>query len=134
MSAKASHAAGLGHIVKHLRGLGIRSGNRACALGDIPGDRQLPPGSWQPLTRRLLQLTYKQLTAWHYRTGSFTGLRIGIATARGLSLGLWYSGSRRLTLAVPCRSGATSIPGETVLALIDAHRGEICTVSRWRWC
>jgi tRNA threonylcarbamoyladenosine biosynthesis protein TsaB len=51
--------------------------------------------------------------------GSFTGLRIGIATARGLALGLGIPCLGAPTLA----SLAAGVPGG--LALIDARRGEL---------
>jgi len=55
--------------------------------------------------------------------GSFTGLRIGLAVAKGIaySLGIPIAGASSLTsLAMGC-AGADG----TVLALIDARRGEI---------
>lgn len=59
--------------------------------------------------------------------GSFTGLRIGIATARGLSLasGLPLSGVSTLA-ALAAASGAAD-----VVAVLDARRGE-AFVARWQ--
>jgi tRNA threonylcarbamoyladenosine biosynthesis protein TsaB len=57
--------------------------------------------------------------------GSFTGLRIGIATGRGLgvSLGLPLSGVCTLD-AIGRGMGEVSVPGDR-LAVLDARRGEV---------
>lgn len=52
--------------------------------------------------------------------GSFTGVRIGLATARGLGLGLGIPVAGASTLAA-LRAGA----GEDAIACIDARRGEV---------
>ena len=57
--------------------------------------------------------------------GSFTGLRIGIATARGLALAL-----KKSLLFVPTLDGLSYNAGTnsgTVCPILDAHRGEIYT-------
>jgi tRNA threonylcarbamoyladenosine biosynthesis protein TsaB len=54
--------------------------------------------------------------------GSFTGLRIGIATARGLALGLGLPCAGASTLA------ALSAGAPGALALVDARRGELFTL------
>ena len=62
--------------------------------------------------------------------GSFTGLRIGVATARGLaqSLGVPVAGVSSLrALAV---GAASEAPGATVMSVIDAGRGE-AFVAAW---
>ena len=55
--------------------------------------------------------------------GSFTGLRIGIATARGLALGLGLPCAGASTLA------ALSAAAPGAVALIDARRGELFTLA-----
>ena len=55
--------------------------------------------------------------------GSFTGLRIGIATARGLALAL----GRPCTGVSTLEALAVGAPG--ALALIDARRGELFTLN-----
>ena len=57
--------------------------------------------------------------------GSFTGLRIGIATAMGLAYGLGISIAPVNTLAALARNAAE--PGRLVCPLIDARRSEVYT-------
>ncbi|MCL4684947.1 tRNA (adenosine(37)-N6)-threonylcarbamoyltransferase complex dimerization subunit type 1 TsaB [Myxococcota bacterium] len=58
--------------------------------------------------------------------GSFTGLRVGVATAKGLAFG---AGARSLpvpTLAALAAKGASDAPaGARVVAVLDARRGEV---------
>lgn len=69
--------------------------------------------------------------------GTFTGLRIGIATARALavSAGAGLVGVSTLgSLACAARSGRpiAEAPSRAVLAVLDARRGEVFA-GAWRW-
>lgn len=53
--------------------------------------------------------------------GSFTGTRVGVATAKGLALAL----DRPVVGVVTLRAIATAAPGDRVATLVDAHKGEV---------
>lgn len=60
--------------------------------------------------------------------GTFTGLRIGLATARGLAQGLGvplHPVSSLEALAAGIAAGAEALPGTPILPLIDAKRGQV---------
>lgn len=57
--------------------------------------------------------------------GSFTGIRTGVATARGLSLALGIPAIGICTLDVLALAYREAHPGAGVVAAIDAKRGEI---------
>lgn len=57
--------------------------------------------------------------------GSFTGLRVGVATARGLALSLKIPAIGVTTLEALAAEARQSFPGRPVLAAIDGGRGEI---------
>ncbi|BCM17045.1 tRNA (adenosine(37)-N6)-threonylcarbamoyltransferase complex dimerization subunit type 1 TsaB [Mesorhizobium sp. J8] len=57
--------------------------------------------------------------------GSFTGLRVGVSTARGLALALKIPAIGVTTLEALAAEGANAFPGRSVLAALDAGREEI---------
>ncbi|CDX22947.1 Peptidase M22 glycoprotease [Mesorhizobium sp. ORS 3324] len=56
--------------------------------------------------------------------GSFTGLRVGVSTARGLALALKIPAIGVTTLEALAAEAATAFPGRAVLAALDAGREE----------
>jgi tRNA threonylcarbamoyl adenosine modification protein YeaZ len=71
--------------------------------------------------------TYADLTAIAVSVGpgSFTGLRVGVATARGLSLALKIPAIGVTTLEALAAEARQSFPDRPVLAALDGGRGEI---------
>jgi tRNA threonylcarbamoyl adenosine modification protein YeaZ len=71
--------------------------------------------------------TYADLTAIAVSIGpgSFTGLRVGVATARGLSLALKIPAIGGTTLEALAQEARQAFPGRPVLAALDGGRGEI---------
>ncbi len=57
--------------------------------------------------------------------GTFTGLRIGLAAARGLALATGRPLIGRTTLEVIAAEAAKEHPGVPILAAIDARRGQV---------
>lgn len=57
--------------------------------------------------------------------GSFTGLRVGVATAKGLAFGVEQRVVAVPTLAALAARGAALSPAPQVVATLDARRGEL---------
>jgi tRNA threonylcarbamoyl adenosine modification protein YeaZ len=57
--------------------------------------------------------------------GSFTGVRVGVSAARGLALALKIPAVGVTTLEALAAETAIEFPSRTVLAVLDAGRGEI---------
>ncbi|MDP3898945.1 MAG: tRNA (adenosine(37)-N6)-threonylcarbamoyltransferase complex dimerization subunit type 1 TsaB [Mesorhizobium sp.] len=57
--------------------------------------------------------------------GSFTGIRVGVSAARGLSLALKVPAHGVTTLSAIAEAARESFPGRRIIAAIDARRGEL---------
>lgn len=57
--------------------------------------------------------------------GSFTGLRVGVSTARGLALALGIPAIGVTTLEGLAAQAASAYPGRELFAVLDAGRGDI---------
>jgi len=97
-----------------------------------------PPGGRPEHAQRLLPLVHQVVEDWDaverigvgLGPGSFTGLRIGIATARALAQGRGVPVVGVGTLAVVARRLSDDFGG-TCLAVLDARRGE-AFAGAWR--
>ncbi|MFD9899865.1 tRNA (adenosine(37)-N6)-threonylcarbamoyltransferase complex dimerization subunit type 1 TsaB [Mesorhizobium sp. NPDC059025] len=72
-------------------------------------------------------ITFADLGAIAISTGpgSFTGIRVGVSTARGLALALKIPAIGVTTLEALAAEAASAFPGRSVLAVLDGGRGEI---------
>jgi tRNA threonylcarbamoyladenosine biosynthesis protein TsaB len=95
-----------------------------------------PPAHSAELLPALAGLLEQGGTGWDEVTaiavgvgpGTFTGLRIGLATARGLGQGLGvplHPVSSLEALAAGIAAGTGAAPGTPILPLIDAKRGQV---------
>ncbi len=57
--------------------------------------------------------------------GSFTGIRVGLATATGLSIALGLSVRGVTSLQALALAALNEAGGRDILALVDAHRGDV---------
>ena len=127
------------------------------AIYDLRADQLLGELAWQARRRQtadllptvqaflhLLDLTPQALTALAVTTGpgSFTGVRIGVSTVKGIALGLpappQVIGLPTLSVTAAPWLGAAAAVGVTVCAYIQAGRGRYnwvffrAGVQRWR--
>ncbi|UGS37411.1 tRNA (adenosine(37)-N6)-threonylcarbamoyltransferase complex dimerization subunit type 1 TsaB [Capillimicrobium parvum] len=108
-------------------------------LRDDPGPEQRPRHAQQLLPLARAALAHAGLgfgdvgrIAVGLGPGSFTGLRIGLATARALSLGSGAELAGVSTLEALALPAAREQPaGATVAAVLDARRGEVF-LAAWR--
>ena len=130
-----------------MRRLALDTSTRATSVAACDGDRAVerrddpPPGERPGHARRVLPLAAEALAqaGWTWAEveqvvvgqgpGSFTGLRIGIATAHGLAAGLGVPLTGVSTLESLALRAAGEAPA--VLSVLDARRREVF-VAGWR--
>lgn len=104
---------------------------------ELAFERILPPGDRHPVhSQALLELIEEAAAAlggWEsveriavgVGPGTFTGIRIGVATAAGLAASSGVEATGVPTLAALSRSIGAESGAELVMPLIDARRGEV---------
>jgi tRNA threonylcarbamoyladenosine biosynthesis protein TsaB len=85
----------------------------------------LLPGIDAVLARAGAELAAIDAFAVSVGPGSFTGLRVGIATVKGLAFASGRPVAAVPTLAALAHAGVSAAGGAPVLALLDARRGEL---------
>jgi tRNA threonylcarbamoyladenosine biosynthesis protein TsaB len=123
-----------------MRVLGIESGTPAQSVALLEGDRvvaevsyitegsrggRLMPAVDQVLRRAGISVGALDAVAVSVGPGSFTGLRVGLATAKGLALGAGVALLGVPTLEVLAEGYC--LPEGLMCALLDAYRGEVYT-------
>ncbi len=112
------------------------SGSVAALAGDtLLGELELNPDqrsarSLAPAIGELLtQVGWKpgdvELVAVTVGPGSFTGLRVGVTTAKTFAYAVGAQALGLNTLEVIAAQVPRDLPGETLAAALDAHRGEV---------
>lgn len=133
-------APGAGYLAA-MRLLAIDTALEACSVAAFPGDDREPTALSEVVGRghaerlfgmieavmRDAGLEFAELDriAVTVGPGSFTGLRVGIAAARGLSLVIGCPVVGVGTLAIHAETARGLIGGAPILAVLDARRGEI---------
>jgi len=101
--------------------------------GSLEALRAVPRPASEGLLPTLLALLDEaglapaEVAAWAVSIGpgSFTGLRVGVATVKGLAFGGGASVAPVPTLAALAARGADEVGGAPVVAWLDARRGEV---------
>jgi tRNA threonylcarbamoyladenosine biosynthesis protein TsaB len=125
--------------------LGLDTATRATAVGLVSGATEAeawdgaPPGERPGHATALLPLAAQLLAGAGLRwadvgtiavglgPGSFTGLRIGVATARALAQATGATLTGVSTLRALAEAALAALPGRPVLAIVDGGRGEVFT-------
>jgi tRNA threonylcarbamoyladenosine biosynthesis protein TsaB len=111
----------------------LRDDGRAFEIAPYPAALGRPPAHAAELMPAVAEVMERSGLGWHeldaigvgVGPGSFTGLRVGIATARALAVGSGLRLRPVSSLAALAAGIDQAGPGSVVLPVIDAKRGEV---------
>ena len=118
-------------------GVAVRTGDGTQAAFTLAGRRRhveiLVPAMEHLVAQVGLAVTDLDLVAVDVGPGLFTGLRVGVATAKGLARALGVGVIGLSSLEILTRAAAQHGHGGYLLAAVDARRGEVfAAVREWR--